>query len=80
MAGATNTIIQILRSDVTAYPTTLNPGEQAYSYVTDKLFIGNTDSSVVTIGGKYYVDLIDNATSAATGNTLVRREIGRAHV
>lgn len=74
MAGATNTIIQILRSEVTAYPTTLNPGEQAYSYVSNKLFIGNTDNSVVTIGGKYYTDLIDNATSTNTGNTIVRRD------
>jgi hypothetical protein len=74
MAGATNTIIQILRSDVTALPTTLNPGEQAYSYVSNKLFIGNTDNSVITIGGKYYVDLIDNATATNTGNTIVRRD------
>lgn len=74
MAGATNTIIQILRSQTTAIPTSLNPGEQAYSYVSDKLFIGNTDNSVITIGGKYYVDLIDNATDLATGNTLVRRD------
>lgn len=73
MAGATNTIIQILRSDVTAYPATLNPGEQAYSFVSNKLFVGNNTNSVVTIGGKYYVDLIDGATSASTGNTLVRR-------
>ena len=75
MAGATNTIIQILRSGTTAYPTTLNPGEQAYSYVSDKLFVGNTDNSVVTIGGKYYVDLIDAATSSSTGNTIVRRDV-----
>jgi hypothetical protein len=74
MAGATNTIIQILRSSTTAYPTTLNPGEQAYSYVSDKLFVGNTDNSVVTIGGKYYVDLIDGATATNTGNTIVRRD------
>jgi hypothetical protein len=74
MAGATNTIIQILRSDVTSLPTTLNPGEQAYSYVSDKLFIGNTNNSVLTIGGKYYVDLIDGATAANTGNTIVRRD------
>lgn len=74
MAGATNTIIQILRSDATAYPTTLNPGEQAYSFVTQKLFIGNTTSGVITIGGKYYVDLIDNATSSNSSNTLVRRD------
>lgn len=74
MAGATNTIIQILRSDVTAYPSSLNPGEQAYSFVSDKLFIGNTDNSIVTIGGKYYVDLLDNATATNTGNTIVRRD------
>ena len=73
MAGATNTVIQILRSDSTAYPTTLSAGEQAYSFVSDKLFIGNTTSGVLTIGGKYYVDLIDNATSSNTSNTLVRR-------
>jgi len=74
MAGATNTIIQILRSDTTAYPTTLNPGEQAYSFVSDKLFIGNTTSGVVTIGGEYYVNLIDGATSSNSSNTLVRRD------
>lgn len=74
MAGATNTIIQILRSDVTSYPNTLNSGEQAYSYVSDKLFIGNTDNSVITIGGKYYVDLIDGASSSNGSNTIVRRD------
>lgn len=74
MAGATNTIIQILRSDVTAYPISLEPGEQAYSFVSDKLFIGNTDNTVLTIGGQYYVDLLDGATQINTGNTIVRRD------
>ncbi len=75
MAGATNTIIQILRSNTTAYPTTLNPGEQAYSFVSQKLFVGNTANGVITIGGKYYVDLIDGATSSSnSSNTLVRRD------
>ena len=74
MAGATNTIIQILRSSANSLPTTLNPGEEAYSYVSQKLFVGNTDNTVITIGGKYYVDLLDNATSANTGNTIVRRD------
>ena len=73
MAGATNTIIQILRSDTTALPTTLNPGEQAYSFLSQKLFIGNSTNGVVTIGGKYYVDLVDGATASNTSNTLVRR-------
>jgi hypothetical protein len=74
MAGATNTIIQILRSSSNAAPTTLNSGEQAYSFVSDKLFIGNTTNDVITIGGKYYVDLVDNATSSNSSNTLVRRD------
>jgi hypothetical protein len=73
MAGATNTIIQILRSDSTAIPTSLSAGEQAYSFVSQKLFIGNTTGAIFTIGGKYYVDLIDGATSSNTSNTLVRR-------
>ena len=74
MAGATNTIIQILRSDTTAYPTSLNPGEQAYSYSSNRLFVGNTTNGVLTIGGKYYVDLVDGATAINTGNTIVRRD------
>ena len=74
MAGATNTIIQILRSDTTALPASLNPGEQAYSFVSQKLFVGNTTNGVITIGGKYYVDLIDGATSSNSSNTLVRRD------
>jgi hypothetical protein len=74
MAGATNTIIQILRSEETAYPTSLNPGEQAYSYVSQKLFIGNAADEPITIGGEYYVDLIDGATADSTGNTIVRRD------
>ena len=73
MVGATNTIIQILRSEVTAVPSSLNPGEQAYSYLSNKLFIGDNLSGVLTIGGKYYVDLVDGATSANGSNNLVRR-------
>jgi len=74
MAGATNTIIQILRSDTTAIPTSLSSGEQAYSFVSQKLFIGNTTGTILTIGGKYYTDLVDGATSSNSSNTLVRRD------
>jgi hypothetical protein len=74
MAGATNTIIQILRSDTTAIPTSLSSGEQAYSFLSQKLFIGNTTGTILTIGGKYYTDLVDGATSSNSSNTLVRRD------
>lgn len=75
MAGSTNTIIQILRSSSNTYPGSLNPGEQAYSYVSGKLFVGNTDNTVLTIGGKFYTDLLDAATASATGNTFARRDL-----
>jgi hypothetical protein len=74
MPGATNTIIQILRSGNTSYPTSLNPGEQAYSYVTDKLFVGGTGNEVLTTGGKYYTDLIDAATPSVVIDSIVSRD------
>ena len=54
-----NTVIQIKRSSSTATPTNgaLSAGEQAYSYNSDKLFIGNTaGTGILEIGGKYWVD------------------------
>ena len=52
-----NTIIQIKRSTTTTAPASLSVAEQAYSYLSDKLFIGNTaGTGVVEIGGKYWVD------------------------
>ena len=72
-----NTIIQIKRSSTTTVPTsgTLTASEPAYSYLSEKLFIGTSDGSgVIAIGGKFYVDLsntIFNAANAAflTANT-----------
>jgi hypothetical protein len=69
-----NTVIQLKFSNVTDTPPALNIGEPAYSFVSDKLFIGNSTNHVLTIGGKYYVDQLEAATSAATGNTLVLRD------
>lgn len=77
-----NTVIQIKRSSTTAAPTngSLQPAEQAYSFSSDKLFIGNTaGSGVLEIGGKYWVDTtiaaFDQAnaayTQANTGTTAV---------
>lgn len=69
-----NTVIQLKYSTVTSTPTTLNVAEPAYSFTSDKLFIGNNTGTVLTIGGKYYVDQIEAATAAATVNTLVERD------
>jgi len=69
-----NTVIQLKYSDVTATPATLNTAEPAYSNSSNKLFIGQSDGSVVAIGGKYYTALIDAATSANTASTIVKRD------
>jgi len=69
-----NTVIQLKYSNVTSVPPTLNVAEPAYSNVSNKLFIDD-GSGVVAIGGKYYTDIIDAATSANTGSTLVLRDV-----
>ena len=69
-----NTVIQLKYSSVNANPTTLNIGEPAYSFTSDKLFIGNAATGVLTIGGKRYVDLIEANTSSATPGTIVVRD------
>jgi hypothetical protein len=69
-----NTVIQLKYSTVTSTPTTLNVAEPAYSFTSDKLFIGNNTGTVLTIGGKYYVDIIEAATASSTVNTVVKRD------
>ena len=69
-----NTVIQLKYSNVTGTPPTLNVAEPAYSNVSNKLWIGD-GTSVVAIGGKHYTDQIDAATSEATGNTIVIRDL-----
>jgi hypothetical protein len=68
-----NTVIQLKWSEVTATPTSLNVAEPAYSNTSNKLFIGLADNSVVAVGGKYYTDLVDAATSANTNAAIVKR-------
>jgi hypothetical protein len=63
-----NTIIAIKRSQTTAQPPSLSNGELAYSYLSNKLFVGQTDdaNSAVTveyIGGKLLVDKVANLES-----------------
>lgn len=80
------TVIQIKRSANVAAPNTtdLLEGELAYSYdksnsgVGAKLYIEALDSGnnevIHVIGGKYYTDIVDGATSANTANKLVKRD------
>ena len=65
---ATVNLIQIKRSSATDTPTLLANGELAYSYSSNKLFVGQTDdaNSAVTveyIGGKLLVDKVANLES-----------------
>jgi len=70
-----NTTIQILRSYANTTPPSLHDGELAYSFVSNTLFIGTSNGTgVVNVGGQYYTSQVDNATDAATGSTLVRRD------
>jgi len=68
-----NTVIQLKFSEVTSAPTTLNVAEPAYSNTSGKLFVGGTNQVPILIGGKYYVDRVDEATSANTANVIVKR-------
>jgi len=61
-------IIQIKRSQSNNAPVSLSNGEIAYSYSSNKLFIGQTDTtaspvSVEYIGGKLLVDKVANLES-----------------
>jgi hypothetical protein len=69
-----NTLIQLKHSTVTNIPPSLNTAEPAYSFTSNTLFIGGEGGAVINIGGQYYTDQIDDATSSATGNTLVLRD------
>jgi len=72
-----NTNILIKRAGVggAGRPSSLLAGELAYSYASNTIFIGSpTGNGVVNVGGQFYTSQIDNATDAATGSTLVRRD------
>jgi len=61
-------IIQIKRSQSNNAPVSLSNGEIAYSYSSNKLFIGQTDTTtspvtVEYIGGKLLVDKVANLES-----------------
>ena len=84
------TTIQIKRSTGSSAPAASDLVEGELAYAEDrsgdgasaKLYISSIDSggneSIQEIGGKYYTDLIDNATNAATASTIVKRD-GSGH-
>ena len=72
-----NTRIQLKRSTTTIQPSngTLAAAEPAYSYLSEKLFIGDsTGTGVIAIGGKFYTDQqniifqVANSAFAAANN------------
>ena len=80
-------LIRIKRSATAGAPGTLKLGELAYSHLAnnganggDILYIGagtvdgNGDAPVIAIGGKYYVEQINNATNNNTVSTIVKRD------
>jgi hypothetical protein len=69
----TQTLIQLKYSSANSSPTTLDIAEPAYSFVSNKLFVGDLANNPIAIGGKYYTDLLDANTSYAIDGTLVVR-------
>jgi hypothetical protein len=70
------TIIKIKYSGTTASPVdgTLAVGELAYSFLSDKLFIGdNTSNTNVNeiIGGRYFTDKLDHALGTLTASSAI---------
>lgn len=67
-----NTIIQIKRSTTTATPTSLSIGELAYSYQSNKLFIGNsTGTGVIDIVGSTANDILSLGVAVAGINVAL---------
>lgn len=80
-------IIRIKRSEVSGNPSTLAAGELAYSSLADnganggdRLYIGmgsetgGNAANHVVIGGKYFTDMLNAATSEPSVGTLVKRD------
>jgi len=57
-----NTTIQILRSYANTAPLSLADGELAYSFVSNQLFIGNSNNAVIPVAGNGYITQIVTET------------------
>ena len=66
------TTLKIKRSSSNNEPTALAQGELAYSYksTSQKLFFGD-GSGVITIGGKYYTDMMKHTTGVLTASSAI---------
>jgi len=70
-----NVVLAIKKSQTTDQPTSLANGELAYSFSSDKLFIGQTGASgdpvsVEYIGGKLIVDKVANLELTTANRTF----------
>ena len=70
------TVIITKYSTSTGSPATdaLAVGEQAYSFNSDKLFIGETSGSDVvarTIGGQFFTDMMDHTAGTLTASSAI---------
>jgi hypothetical protein len=69
------TIIKTKYSTSTSAPVdgSLQTGEMAYSFTSNKLFIGNDQATVHgdIIGGKYFTDLLDHTLGTLTANSAI---------
>ena len=64
-------IIKIKRSTSAATPSSaLSAGELAYSYNSDKLFIGDGSNNLI-IGGELYTNLLDHTAGQLTANSAI---------
>lgn len=68
------TLIQLKYSTANSTPVSLQLSEPAYSFVSDKLFIGDSVNNPIAIGGKFYTNLLDANTPYTSPNTLVTRD------
>jgi hypothetical protein len=70
------TVIKLKYSDITAQPApdVLAHSEPAYSFQSNRLFLGKTDGVTVdpiVIGGKYFTDMMDHTLGTLTASSAV---------
>jgi hypothetical protein len=64
-------IIRLRRSNSVASPATLDEGVPAYSFNSDRLFIGNTSNLPIVIGGRYFTAKLEHTPGVLTANAAI---------